>query len=163
MPKPPNEFEIFAKREFSCGPQTNFKAMETYLFLLFNAPDYEFLPSNHQARYLKKNYGIEISDQSLRNWQRLLIDREWIAKDKESARYYLCRKGQSPREITADEYRRAWNKYFALIAKGISRKSALHIIFEEYDGIPRKQVGLIQNAFYLDKLQELWNTLDGNN
>lgn len=91
----------------------------------------------------------------MRNWQKLLIDRNWIAKDKESARYYLCRKGRSPREITEDEYKRAWHKYFELISNGIDRKNALHIIFEKYGGMPRKQAGLIENALYLDKLQEL--------
>lgn len=54
LPELPSEFEKFAKREFSCGPQTNFKAMKTYLFLLFNYPDFEFLPSNHQFRVFVK-------------------------------------------------------------------------------------------------------------
>ena len=160
LPEPPSEFEKFVKREFSCGPQTNFKAMKTYLFLLFNYPDFEFLPSNHQAKYLKDNYNIAVRNQTLRNWQGLLIDRNWIAKDKASAKYYLCRKGESPREITEEEYKKAWHRYFALTASGIGRESALYEIFEEYDGMPRKQAGLIENALFLEKLQELWNVLE---
>lgn len=62
LPKPPSPFELFAKREFSCGPQTNFEAMETHFFLLFYHPEYQFLPSNHQAKYLETNYKIEVSD-----------------------------------------------------------------------------------------------------
>lgn len=134
--------------------------MRTHLFLLFNHPEYQFLPSNHQARYLLTNYVIEVSDQSLRNWQNLLISKNWIAKDKASTRYYLCRKGMKPREITEEEYKKAWYKYFALTANGVSRKNALHIIFNECGGMPRKQVGFIENALFLNKLQELWDVLE---
>lgn len=136
LPEPLSEFEEFVKREFSCGPQTNFKAMKTYLFLLFNYPDFEFLPSNHQAKYLKDNYNIAVRSQTLRNWQGLLIDRNWIAKDKASAKYYLCRKEKSPREITEEEYKKAWHKYYAFTGQGMDRGEALHEIFRKCGGIP---------------------------
>lgn len=78
LPEPPSPFEIFARREFNCGPQTNFEAMETHLFLLLYEPEYQFLPSNHQVKYLEDNYKITVTDQSLRNWQNLLINKNWI-------------------------------------------------------------------------------------
>ena len=114
LPEPPTPFEVFARREFNCGPQTNFRAMETHLFLLFYHPDYQFLPSNHQAKYLEDNYKITVSDQSLRNWQNLLIDRNWIARDRDKVKYCLCRKEVLPREITEEQYKKAWHKYFSL-------------------------------------------------
>lgn len=160
LPEPPSLFEIFAKREFDCGPQTNFKAMETHLFLLFYEPEYQFLPSNHQAKYLEDNYNISVSDASLRNWQNLLIKRNWIAKDKDKVKYVLCRKGQTPREITEEEYKKLWHEYFALIEKGFDRGAALHIIYEEKDGMPRRQVGLTENALTQHKLQELRQILE---
>ena len=163
LPKPPSEFEKFAKREFSSGPQTNFRAMETHLFLLFYEPEYQFLPSNHQAKYLERNYKIMVSDQSLRNWQNLLIDRNWIAKDKEKVKYFLCRKGMAPREITEEEYKKAWHKYFALTANGINRSTALHIIYENCGGMPRKQCGFAENGIEFRKLQELRNILEYSN
>ncbi len=160
LPEPPAPFEVFVKREFNCGPQTNFKAMQTHLFLLFYHPDYQFLPSNHQAKFLLDNYGIKVSDQSLRNWQNLLIDKNWIAKDKEHVKYVLCRKGESPREITRDEYIKAWQRYFALIADKVPRSTALHIIYTECGGMPRKQYGIAENALQQEKLQELRNILE---
>lgn len=47
LPEPPTPFEAFAKREFACGPQTDFPAMQQHFFLLFYHPEYQFLPSNH--------------------------------------------------------------------------------------------------------------------
>jgi len=163
LPEPPSPFEVFVKREFNCGPQTNFKAMEKHLFLLFYDPDYQFLPSNHQAKFLSEKYGIKVSDQSLRNWQNKLLHRNWIAKDREHVKYVLCRKGESPREITEDEYRKAWQRYFALTANNIPRSTALHIVYVECDGMPRKQYGIIENAFKRAELQELRNILENSN
>lgn len=160
LPEPPTPFEVFARREFNCGPQTNFKAMEIHLFLLFYEPEYQFLPSNHQAKYLEDNYKITVSDQSLRNWQNLLIDRNWIAKDRDKVKYCLCRKGHSPQEITEEEYKKAWRRYFTLYGKGIDRSTALHVIYESYGGMPRKQVGFSENALTQEKLQELRNILE---
>lgn len=160
LPSPPTPFEVFARREFDCGPQTDFKAMETHFFLLFYEPEYQFLPSNHQAKYLGENYQLTVSDHSLRNWQRFLIDKNWIAKDKSKVKYFLCRKGKPPYEITEEEYKKAWHKYFSLCQKGIDRSTALHIIYDSYGGMPRKQVGFSENALTQEKLQELRNILE---
>lgn len=160
LPLQPTPFEVFVKREFNCGPQTNFKGMEIHFFLLFYHPEYQFLPSNHQAKYLKENYAITITDASLRNWQKILINHNWIAKDKDKVKYVLCRKGESPREMTEEQYKKAWYKYFALTQNGISRSSSLHIVYEENRGMPRKQVGFTENALEYSKLQELRNILE---
>jgi hypothetical protein len=96
LPTPPTAFETFVKREFNCGAQTDFKAMQQHFSSLFNEPEYQFLPSNHQTRFLKEHYGITVSDQSLRNWQRLLTDKNWIIEDSEKVKYYLCRKDSPP-------------------------------------------------------------------
>lgn len=163
LPDPPTPFEEFARREFDCGPRTNFEGMEAHFFLLFYHPDYQFLPSNHQAKFLQENYGITVSDQCLRNWQKKLIDLNWIAKDKEKVRYCLCRKDEPPREMTEEQYKKAWHKYFALPGKGLDRSSALHMIFEENEGMPRKQVGFTENALKQAELQELRKILENSN
>lgn len=160
LPEPPPPFEIFVKREFNCGPQTNFKGMETHFFLLLYEPEYQFLPSNHQAKYLEKNHNISISDASLRNWQNLLIKKNWIAKDSSKVKYVLCRKGKAPKEITEEKYKHLWHKYFLLTENGVNRSTALHIIYEENKGMPRRQVGLTENALTQDKLQELRQILE---
>lgn len=40
LPEPPTPFEEFIKREFACGPQTDFPAMQQHFFLLFYHPEY---------------------------------------------------------------------------------------------------------------------------
>lgn len=134
--------------------------MEIHFFLLFYEPEYQFLPSNHQAKYLESNYEITVSDQSLRNWKNLLVDRNWIAEDKGKVKYCLCRKGVPPREITETEYKKAWHKYFSLTAEGVDRSTALHTIYENCGGMPRKQFGFSENALELNKLQELHQILE---
>lgn len=160
LPEPPTLFEQFARREFGCGPQTNFKAMREHLFLLLNDPEYQFLPSNHQAKFLKEKYGITISDQSLRNWQNELVKRNWVAVDREKVKYYLCRKGEPPKEITEKEYTDLWHKYFSLTENKVDRSTALHIIYGEGGGMPRKQCGLSENALEREKLEELRRVLE---
>ena len=76
----------------------------------------------------------------------MLIKRNWIAKDKDKVKYCLCRKGELPREISEEEYRKAWHKYFDLTAEGVKRSFALHIVYIESHGMPRKQVGFTENA-----------------
>lgn len=160
LPEPPAPFEVFAKREFACGPQTDFPAMQQHFFLLFYHPEYQFLPSNHQAKFLETNYGITVSDQSLRNWQKLLINRNWITKDKENVKYYLCRKGERPREMQEKEYRTAWREFYARLGAGESGDELRKEIYYKYGGMPRKQCGLIENALEQDKIQELRNILE---
>lgn len=96
----------------------------------------------------------------MRNWQNLLIKKNWIAKDKDKVRYCLCRKGEPPREITEEEYKKAWHRYFALTAEGVERSPALHIVYAENDGMPRKQVGFTENVLTWDNLQELRSILE---
>jgi len=134
--------------------------METHFFLLLYHPDYQFLPSNHQARFLEENYGITVSDASLRNWQKKLIKLNWIAKDRDKVRYCLCRKGRPPKEIAEEEYKKVWPKFYARTNNGMTHAQAIGKIFDEHGGMPRKQVGITENALKWDKLQELRNILE---
>lgn len=113
------------------------------------------MPSNHQAKFLETNYGIEVSDQSLRNWQKLLTDRNWIVPDTENVKYYLCRKGEQPREMPEGEYRKAWREFYTRLGAGESGDELRKEIYYKYGGMPRKQCGLIENALERKKLDEL--------
>ena len=121
------------------------------------------LAVNHQARYLEENFNITITDATLRNWQKILINHNWIAKDKDKVKYVLCRKGESPREMTEEQYKKAWHKYFALVGTGVSRSDSLHTIYLKNGGMPRKQIGFTENALESAKLQELRNILENFN
>lgn len=121
------------------------------------------MPSNHQAKFLETNYGIDVSDQSLRNWQKLLTDRNWIIQDKENVKYYLCRKGERPREMPEEEYKKAWQEFYTRLGAGESGDELRKEIYYKYGGMPRKQYGLIENALEREKLQELHQILLENN
>ena len=159
LPTPPTAFETFVKREFNCGAQTDFKAMQQHFSSLFNEPEYQLLPSNHQTRFLKEHYGITVSDQSLRNWQRLLTDKNWIIEDSEKVKYYLCRKDSPPQEITEEEYKKKWREFFTRAANGEDENTLRQSLSYEWGGIPRKQFGLTANALEQDKIGELFSIL----
>ena len=162
LPDPLSPFEEFAMREFKCGPQTNFKAMQTHFFLLFYHPDYQFLPSNHQAKHLLDNYGIEVSSQSLRNWQKKLIALNWITEDSEKVRYYICRKNHYPREITEDIYKQIWREFYSRAGKNENEGDLRIEIYRKYGGMPRKQCGFSENVLMLKELQELRDILENS-
>lgn len=96
----------------------------------------------------------------MRNWQKLLINRNWITKDKENVKYYLCRKRERPREMQEKEYRTAWREFYARLGAGESGDELRKEIYYKYGGMPRKQCGLIENALEQDKIQELRNILE---
>ena len=45
----PTPFKEFAEREFACGPQTNFEAMETFFSLLLFHSEFRYFPATYQA------------------------------------------------------------------------------------------------------------------
>lgn len=51
---PPRPFKEFAKREFACGPQTNFDAMETFFSLLLFHPEFRYFPATYQSQFMKE-------------------------------------------------------------------------------------------------------------
>lgn len=89
----------------------------------------------------------------------MLINRNWIAKDKENVKYYLCRKGERPREISKEKYSTAWREFYARLGTGEDAKELRKEICDKYGGMPRKQCGLIENALEMDKLNELHRIL----
>ena len=94
--------------------------------------------------------------------QKLLFEREWIAEDRGKLKYYLCRKGEPPRETTEEEYKRAWHTYYNILEGGGERSQALHEICALFGGMPRKQCGFAETVWERDKLDELKGILKGS-
>lgn len=159
LPEPPSEFEKFAKREFSCGPQTDFEAMQRFLFLLFFDKEYRYFPATYQKQFLKNHYQIEVSDETLRNWKKKLIELGWIAIDTDDAKYYACRKGQKPRGIEGEIHKAAWKQFYDRVSKGEDAGMVRGSIYHQNEGMPRKQFGFAENGIESEKLQELRNIL----
>ena len=159
LPEKVSPFQSFIMQEFGCAPQTNFQAMQKYFCLLFYDLDYQFLPSNHQAQKLEEIYKITISDQTLRNWKKLLLNKNWIAQDEEKVRYLLCRRNELPREITKEEFAVPWKEFYARKSKGENQSDLLREISCKLGGMPRKQVGFTENALEKEKLEILHSLL----
>ena len=159
LPKPPSEFEEFVIREFGCGKQTNFQIMQYHFYYLFCDPDYQYLPATSQAMFLKEHCNVQISSQSLINWQRLLTSRNWLAEDRDKVRYYICRKGEYPKEITQQEYRTIWTEFFQRVEAGEDAQELRIDIYGKHGGMPRRKYGLTGNAIEQAKLDKLYDIL----
>lgn len=160
LPEPPSEFEEFAKREFTCGPQTNFETMRKYLFLLFSHEEYRYYPATYQAQFLEEVYGDQISPQTLRSWKRKLIDYNLITIDTQDIKYYACNRRQRPREMKSKVYKDAWKEFYNRVEAGEDAGEVRRDIYYQNAGMPRKQFGFAENAITQDKLQELLHILE---
>lgn len=160
LPEPPSGFEGFAKRELSAGAQSRFDAMEKFYFLLFNHEEFRYYPATSQSQFMEEVFDIKVCDQTLRNWKKKLIQLGWIALDDRDIRYYACNKGIIPREMDKEIYCKAWREFYDLCESGVDAGRARSIIYRKNDGMPRKQLGFAENAFYQDKTQELREILE---
>lgn len=156
---PPSKFEVFAKREFTCGPQTNFVEMETFFSLLMFHPEFRYYPATYQKQFLQEYYNIDISDQTLRNWKKKLLELNWITIDEDDCRYYACRKEKKPSEMEMEKYRKAWKVFYTRVAEGKPPGDARRDIYYQCHGMPRKQRGFIENAIEQEKLGDFKKVL----
>lgn len=163
LPESPSEFEQFAKREFSSGPQTKIEAMQKFLFLLFYHEEYRYFPATYQAQFLKEVFQIEVTDQTLRNWKKKLIGLNWIAIDTQDMKYYACNKGQRPRGIDGEIHKAAWKQFYDRVSKGEDAGDVRRSIYYQNGGMPRKQFGFAENGIEFRKLQELRKILEESN
>lgn len=138
LPEPPAPFEVFAKREFAVRPANRLPGDATTYLPLVLSPGISVFTIKPLGEVFGNDYGITVSDQSLRNWQKLLINRNWITKDKENVKYYLCRKGERPREMQEKEYRTAWREFYARLGAGESGDELRKEIYYKYGGMPQK-------------------------
>ena len=89
----------------------------------------------------------------------MLTSRNWLAEDENKVKYYLCRKGEYPKEITKQEYRAIWREFYQGIEAGEEEQEMRIDICQKYGGMPRRQYGLTRNAFERDKLDALYDIL----
>lgn len=162
IPAPPSPYEEFMRREFDCGPQTNLAAAEAFFSLLLTNAEFCYYPATYQAQVLRKQYQIEVSDQTLRNWKKRLEEKNWFKVDSNDNQYYLCRKGEKPQAIDATIHNQAWKKFYSMIKNGENPGDARSKIFYEYGGMPRKQAKFAENGIEHIKLSELRSTLKKN-
>lgn len=124
--------------------------MEEYFFHLFFVPDFRFYSFNTQAVIL----GNIACGQTLNNYKKKLTENNYIAEDRETARYFLCNSGQIPTETTEKQHRVAWKQFFK--AKETSSEAqAREQMKEEFGGVIYRRYGFAENGIYQKELLEL--------
>lgn len=148
------------QKHFDCSERTNFDVMELYFYLLFYHFEFRYYPAVYQSQYIRENYGIEISDQSLRNWRQKLEKKNLISTDEEDTKFYACKRKQKPRIITEEEHKTAWREFYSRLEAGEHLDELRKEIYYKNDGMPRKQYGFSENALEHKILAELHRILE---
>ena len=159
MPEPPTAFAEFAMKELGCDKRTKFQEMEHYYFLLLEEPYYSFFPYTYQVVVLREKYGIEISRQTLSNWEKRLINKDLLTKGKMDAVYFICRGGEAPIEISEQTYNGAWADCYNSNKEGVPMDEAVRQMIGKYGGMPKRMFGIEENVFNKMKLDELRSIL----
>lgn len=133
--------------------------MEHYYFLLLEEPYYSFFPYTYQAVVLREKYGIEISRQTLSNWEKRLINKDLVTKGKMDAVYFICRGGEAPIEISEQTYNGAWADCYNSNKEGVPMDEAVRQMICKYGGLPKRMFGIEENVFNKAKLDELRSIL----
>ena len=136
--------------------------MELYFCLLFYHAEFRYYPAVYQSQYIKENYAVDISDQSLRNWRRLLEKKNLIASDTEDTKFYACKKEMKPRAITGEEHKKAWREFYSRLEAGENPDTARKDVYYKNNGMPRKQLGFSENALEHEILSELHRILENS-
>lgn len=129
--------------------------METFFSLLLFDGEFRYFPATYQSQLLRERYNIHISDQTLRNWKKKLIDLNWIAVDENDCRYYTCRRGEKPTAIDMERHKKEWREFYSRMERGENPETVRREIYYRNNGMPRKQRGFAENAIEQDKMQEL--------
>jgi len=153
-----SEFEIFAIKELGYGERTFFEVLEQYLYLLFYDLEYRYCSSDYQAQVLKEKYNLDISGQTLLNWKKHLREKNFIMDADE--KYCLCRSGEKPTEIPAEEYKKIIEELRQKIKDGEDETSARTDIYYKYGGMPMIRKGFQENLFEKEKLDRLHEILE---
>lgn len=129
--------------------------MQKFLFLLFYHKEYRYYPATYQAQFLKEVFRVKISDQTLRNWKKKLIELNWIAIDTDDIKYFACRHGQRPIGMDSRNYKAAWRQFYDRVADGEDPGMVRSSIYYQNKGMPRRQFGFAENGINTDKLNKL--------
>lgn len=104
-------------RRFGKTKNFNARAFSCFLFKITQDVEFQTMPWSERSRVIDEEFGVQVSDDTLSSWAKMLLEENIIAKhiDPENTQYwrtyyYLNEKIQEP--VASDEDKEAMQDYF---------------------------------------------------
>ncbi len=144
-------FRVYAVFELGASPQTDFKKLADFVYLILNDDAFKEMNPTMMEDYLKdKKLGI--ARQTLAKYIELLEKNNLISKSQSECVYYRVKEkdGVLKREsVSFDEYKMAWQVFWNCVNNGYDRPSAFCAMRKSFGGTPQKCPTIELNAFYI--------------
>lgn len=167
--KTPSAFKMFAMKELGFPPQTNFDALETFLYWYFCDEEFSKKMVVDMVEEIEYNTGMTISPQTISRWIDKLTNLDLLHVSNQftyfaSTIVYTCgEKERITEEITQEKYSAAWKVYWKAMKEEHSYNAAFVAMGKVVGSGYRvyKVVKLERNAFTNDLYERLIEILLG--
>ncbi|MBQ2824413.1 MAG: hypothetical protein IJF18_07535 [Oscillospiraceae bacterium] len=154
-----DKFKVFCILELKFPAQTNFSKLKYFVYYFFNDNDFNLLSHKLMMKKLKEVFGEAPSRETIDKWVKKLRGQNLFIEDICEYRYFSVDK-ESYKEISHEEYKKAWNVYWKYVNLHFDDEDYNHYeaIIKMYSVIGGKAVKrpLINiNGFYNDKIKKL--------
>lgn len=151
----PDRFRVFCVFDLKFSPQTNFTKLRDFIFYLLGDDDFSWRPMEMMEEYLRIAK-VPISRQTISKYLKYLEKMNLIASgDYVYYRVYKYYGEQRHEVITKEAYSTAWRLYWDKREKGYGSRAAYSVMYNAFQGVPRKQRRIEQNGLYNDTLSLL--------
>lgn len=151
----PDRFRVFCVFDLGFDPHTNFTKLRDFLFYLLGDDDFNWRPMEMMEEYLRIA-GKGMSRQTISKYIEKIKELNLVAgTDFVYYRVYKNFGVQAHEIITREEYSKAWSIYWDSRERGYDSRAAYSCMYNAFQGVPRKQRKLEQNALCQDTLSLL--------
>lgn len=151
----PDRFRVYCVFDLNFSPQIDFNKLRDFIFYLLGDDDFNWRPMEMMEEYLRIA-GCGMSRQTISGYLRRLERLNLIVST--NLVYYRVYKDfgvQKHEIITKEEYSKAWAVYWNKRKQGYGSRAAFSVMYNAFNGVPRKQRKLEQNALEGETLNML--------
>lgn len=153
-----NSFKVFCITELNIPATSDFDRMLYFYHSFLGDEEFSNFTNEEMQDYLDKNYE-RVSRQTIRHWIGYLEEAGWYQASCDYI-YYFSKEGTHFR-TTKEKYCEAWKLYFYYTYQGEECGKAMGIVYQKYNGVPRKKAIMQQNIFYTEKLEAFMDVICG--
>ena len=149
-----DKFKVFCILELKFPAQTNFSKLKYFVYYFFNDNDFNLLSHKLMMKKLKDVFGEAPSRETIDKWVKKLRGQNLFIEDICEYRYFSVDK-ESYKEISHEEYKKAWNVYWEYLSQHSNYPEAFRKMYGVIGGKAVKRPLININGFYNDKIKKL--------
>ena len=148
-----NPFRLYAILDLNVSAQTDFNKFRDFCYYFLNDENFRNQPAETKEIMLEE-IKKKISRQTIRDYEKILEDTEFIHLDSGEYEYYFAVKNT---RIKTDEetYKKAWAQYFSMKRQGQMTEDCIFYMISKYGGVARKYQKPELNGIYTQQLNYL--------